>query len=197
MKLIDVELTGVSAYLQHRFSEESLFGLLAPKTKKKVVEEVKTPREIAEKHAYKGKDGTFYIPLEQVSGAFAYAASDYKLSSTSRKSLKTVAKGIFRPASETATILDLDNRPVADFETDVRRAVNHKSGAVAVCRPRFDQWKVRFQVELDDSILPEKTALEILNDAGKRSGIGSFRVSKNGFFGQFAVTSWKESKRPN
>ncbi len=191
MKLFKVKIKGTTALMHHRFTEEALFGLLGPKTKKKKSEEPRTPREIAESHAYKGTDGSFYIPTEMVGGAFALAASEYKLSSTSRKSLKTVAKAAFRPTQETATLKN-DGQPIKDFEVDVRRATNHKVGAVAVCRPRFDRWEAEFDVQIDTDISPDKTALEILQEAGKKSGIGSFRVSKGGFFGQFNVIEWKE-----
>lgn len=180
--------------MHHRFTEEALFGLLAPKGKKKPVQEVRTPREIAETHAYKTTDGKFYIPTEYVAGAFAGASSEYKLSNTSRKSLKGVAKAVFRPISEMAILIDHDGKYLKDFEVDVRKATNHLAGAVAVCRPRFDKWAVEFDVQIDDSIIPEKTALEILEESGKKIGIGSFRVARGGFFGQFQVTNWEEIK---
>lgn len=61
-----------------------------------------------------------------------------------------------------------------------------------MCRPRFDVWNTEFEITIDDNFLDANTALEILNDAGKRSGIGSFRVQRGGYFGQFQVTEWKE-----
>lgn len=97
-----------------------------------------------------------------------------------------------RPATEFATLTDLLDIPLSTFEVDIRKATNHQKGAVAVCRPRFDKWKVKTEIIIDEDLLSPEIALEMLNDSGKRSGIGSFRVSKGGYFGQFQVTSFKE-----
>lgn len=191
MKTIEVHIEGTTPLLQHRMDEETLFGLLGAKQKKaKAVEEL-TPRDIANKAAYKD-DAGYYIPMEYVVGAFRYTASDYKESNKSRKSLKTVAAGIFRPVTDRTHLLDAEDKPIQSFEVDVRKATNHTKGAIAVCRPRFDRWRAKFQVNIDDTVIAVPMAQQILDDAGKRSGIGSFRVSKGGYFGQFRITSWKE-----
>lgn len=193
MKTFEVEITGITPLLQHRMPEEELFALLGAKGTKKKVKEELTPREIADRHAYCADNGVYYVPMEYLSGAFAHCASDYKQKNSIRKSIKSVAKGVFRPATTTADLLDEDNNPIKSFEVDIRKGVNHQKGAVAVCRPRFDRWKVKFVVNVDDTILEPEVCHEILRDAGKRSGIGSFRVSKNGYFGQFQVTSWQQA----
>lgn len=192
MKNFEVELTGDSPLMHHRMTEEALYSLLGAKSKKKKDKEERTPREIAEQHAYKANDGTFYIPLSYVTSAFAYAASDYKQSSSSRKSYKTIACGIFQPNSENATLTDEKNKPLKDFEVDVRKGNNHQRGAVAVCRPRFDRWKTKFSVALDTDLINEATALSILQDAGKKAGIGSYRICKGGPFGKFSVTKFEK-----
>lgn len=191
MKSFEVEIKGDSPLLHHRMTEEALFELLGAKSRKKKDKEERTPREIAEKHAYKTTDGKFFIPLSYVSGAFAHVASDYKQSSSSRKSYKSIAGGIFQPQTEHAFLTDHEDKPIDSFEVDIRKATNHKVGAVAVCRPRFDRWKTRFVVSIDTDLISEATALSILQDSGKRSGIGSFRVSKGGSFGRFSVTEFK------
>lgn len=191
MKEIEVSITGVTALMQHRMPDEALFALLGAKSEKKKSEEELTPRQIAEKHCYKNEHG-YYIPLEYVIGAVKHVASDYKQKNTARKSLKTVAAGAIRPAQDYATITDENQEALKSFEVDVRKATNHQKGAVAVCRPRFDKWNAKFRLMIDDSIISVSVAQEMLTDAGKRSGIGSYRVSKGGYFGQFRITEWTE-----
>ena len=190
MKSFKVELTGVTPLLHHRMTEESLMGLLGAKSKKKIVKGEKLPREIAEDHAYKTTTGEYYVPMDYVTGAFKHVASDYKQTS-GKKSYKAIAGGIFRPQQESAILMKKDGTTIKDFEVDIRKATNHQAGAVAVCRPRFDEWKTEFIVTIDETLIAPEMALEILTDAGKRSGIGSYRVSKNGYFGQFSVTSFQ------
>lgn len=190
MKTFEVKIKGITPLLHHRMTEEALFQLMGAKTSKKKAKEVKTPREIAEEHVYKTTDGKYCIPLSYVSGAFSHVASDYKQTNSQRKSYKAIAGGVFRPIGESAVLTDESDEPLKTFEVDIRKATNHRAGAVAVCRPRFDQWSTTFQVAINTDLLPEETALSILNDAGTRSGIGSFRVSKSGYFGQFSVVSF-------
>lgn len=194
MKTFNVEIKGLTPLMQHRMPEEALFGLLGIKECLKKPKEVRTPREIAEEHVYKLEDGTFYIPLQYISGAVTNASSDYKQKNSSRKSLKGVIGGAFRPVGDKAILYD-GKEPIKSFEVDIRKAVNHLKGAVAVCRPRFDKWEAKFSVCINDDILSPEIAHQILEDSGRRVGIGSFRVSKCGFFGQFEVLHWKEQTR--
>lgn len=193
MKTYRMTIKGTTPLLQHRMTEDELFGLLGAKTEKKKDKETQTPREIAEKYAYRDGD-KFYVPAEYLSGAFAHVASDYKQKNSVRKSLKTIARGIFRPTSDKFHLKDKDGKFIGDFEVDVRKATNHQKGAIAVCRPRFDQWQFDAEVMIDESLVSPETVLDVLNDAGKRSGMGSFRVFKGGYFGQFQVMSFEESK---
>lgn len=193
MKQVEVEIEGVTPLLQHRMNEETLMGLLAPKARKtKVVEEL-TPRQIAEKAVYRDDKGCF-IPAEYVVGAFKFAASDFKENNKTRRSMKTIAAAIFRPNEGVIRLLDEEGKQLKDFEVDIKKATNHAAkGAVAVCRPRFDRWKCRFTVSIDDSMIAPALAQQIFEESGKRVGIGSFRVAKGGVFGQFRVTKWKET----
>lgn len=194
MKNIKVKIKGVTPLLQHRFTDDELMSLLGGKTAKKKDKEILTPRQIAEKHAYKGIDGTFQLPTAYFTGAFKAVASEYKQKNSVRKSMKSIAGGIFKPQSEFITLMDESEVPLTNFEVDIRKATNHLKGAVAVCRPRFDRWQCELEVMIDDELASPETVHEILNDAGKRSGVGSFRVSKGGSFGQFRVIEFRETE---
>lgn len=132
MKTIEIEIKGTTPLLQHRMNEDDLFSLLGAKTQKKKDKEELTPREIAERAAYKSTSGVYFIPMEYIAGAFAHVASDYKQKNSIRKSLKSVAKGIFRPAQDSAELLGLDDIPITSFEVDIRKAVNHQRGAASI-----------------------------------------------------------------
>lgn len=193
MKRFEIELKGVTPLLHHRMTEEELHSLLGSKSKKKKDKEELTPREIAEKYAYKNGE-KYCIPTSYIVGAFRGVASEYKQKNSQRKSLKSIAGGIFRTEHEYADLTNHNDEPLTNFEVDIRKATNHQKGAVAVCRPRFDEWKLRTTISVDTNLVNEDTVLEMLNDSGKRSGIGSFRVSKGGYFGQYQVTKFLELK---
>lgn len=192
MKKVIVKIKGITPLLQHRMPEDTLFGLLGVKSSKKKDKEILTPRQIAEKHAYQRKDKTCYIPAEYLAGAFAAVSGDYKQKNSIRKSIKAIANGIFRPTEGEITLTNKKGKPLTEFEVDVRKATNHQKGAIAVCRPRFDEWFITTEIEIDDDLVSLETAQQILEDAGRRSGIGSFRVSRGGYFGQFTIEEFKE-----
>lgn len=192
MKNYQVKIEGLTPLMHHRMTEESLHQLLGTKDKKKKPKEDITPREIAAQHAYKTVDGEFYIPADYVTGAFIHVSSEFKRQDSQRKSYKTIAGGIFRLNEEKAILTTKKGKTIKDFEVDIRKATNHQKGAVAVCRPRFDDWATEFTVSVDTEIIEPETVLQMLEDAGRRAGIGSFRVAKRGYFGQFQVTRWEE-----
>lgn len=193
MKRIKIRVKGLTPLLQHRMRDEELMALLGTKTKKKKDKEEQTPRQIAESYAYKNEQG-FVVPSSYLVGAFKSVASEYKQKNSVRKSLKSIAGGIFRPESEFIQLINSKNKPLKDFEVDIKKATNHQKGAVAVCRPRFDEWELEMIASIDEELVSQEMVLDVLNDAGKRSGIGSFRVSKGGYYGQFQVTSFEELK---
>ena len=193
MKTFRIKIKGKTPLMHHRMTEEAIMGLLQPKSKKKTVQdESRTPRDIAAQHAYANEDGTYYIPTEYLIGAFKTVASDYKQKDSQRKSYKSIVGGIFRPVEAKASLKDHSGKPIKTFEVDIKKATNHQKGAVAICRPRFDEWSVETEVQIDDTLLDEHTARQILTDAGTRSGIGSFRVARGGFYGQFSVEEFKQ-----
>lgn len=194
MRTVRIEITGNTPLMHHRMTEDQLFGLLGTKTKQLKDKTEQVPREIAEKHAYKNKKGEYYVPAEYICGAVASVASDYKQSNSAKRTLKSVARSVFRPVVGELILLDHKNKPLKEFEVDVRKGTNHKAGAVAICRPRFDEWRIQFDANISDELVSPETMQLILEDAGRRSGIGSFRVSKGGVFGQFRLTRFEELK---
>lgn len=195
MKTYNVKIIGVTALMHHKMSEEDILKLLGAKDKKKEVKQVFTPRELAAKHAYQYKDGKCYIPGGYLSGAFIQCSSDFKRTDNSKKSLKSIAAGAFRIMQEEILLKHPKNGKVlTDFEVDIRKGTNHQKGAVCVCRPRFDEWSAEFTVELDEQLISRETAQTILEESGRRVGIGSFRVSKQGQYGQFRIEHFKPIK---
>lgn len=193
MSLFKVRIEGTTPLMHHRMTNEALMKLLGTETKQKSDKKhgALLPRDIAEQHAYKDTDGSFYIPMDYISGVSKSVASEYKQKNSVRRSLKSVVAGAIRPAQEKATLLTKKNKPIKDFEVDIKKATNHQAGAVAVCRPRFDEWCAEFDLTINEDLVSQEVVQQILNDAGIRSGIGSFRVAKNGYYGQFVVTHWK------
>lgn len=86
---------------------------------------------------------------------------------------------------------DEDYDPEAVWVDDVRRGCLPKDGtAVAIVRPRFNQWGFKVHITVDESILKADRVKELFNIAGRSVGLGDFRPSRRGPFGTFVVKRW-------
>jgi hypothetical protein len=52
-------------------------------------------------------------------------------------------------------------------------------------RPKWDEWSVSFELHVDNDTITVETVKEIVENAGKFVGVGSFTPRCNGSFGRF------------
>lgn len=152
-----------------------------------------TREEVAELACYRLADGSCAVPVLAPRGAMIEAAKSFKLKG-SRSSLGALLTGCEVEPMEHVPIMR-DGKPVTEYVIDSRRAVNKNTkGAIIVHRPKFAAgWRITFSIILDDGLFKisdeevRETLTEVLNDAGMRKGIGSYRPAKGGWFGRFKV----------
>lgn len=186
-KLIDVEITGITSLLQHRFAEAAeVDGAAATRTVNVLTE---TPRDAAERVAYRKDDGTLYHPGAAIARLLREAGGSHKQKG-SRRSVKYIV-----PAAVLVTedALPLSNgKPLTDFEVDSRPVtIPATKGRIMRHRPRSDEWRIEFGLEIDETVLPAETIHQLLVEGGTRIGIGDYRPEKGGPFGRFQVTRWE------
>lgn len=186
MRSIEVEITGISPFLMHRFSEEDRAKMEAGSSH---ITAKSTPEETAERAAYRlatsnGSQGNLYVPSEHVLGCIRKAAAFRKIGR--RSAVMAFCAGVFiRPER-----IDLGQ---SAYEIDARSVVNPTTRGRVMCyRPKLDSWRIRFTLEYNESIIPSIDLVRaVLDDGGAMVGIGSFRPEKKGAFGRFVVTGWK------
>lgn len=186
MKTIEVEITGTSPMLQHRFGEQAEQA----KPTRKVLIERDEPRTAAEKVVYRAPDGTCYIPGGAIARLLREAGGSHKQVGN-RKTLKYVVPAAVLVPQDT---IGLHNgKPITTFEVDSRPVtIPATKGRVMRHRPRFDEWQATFALEIDDELLPVEIVHQLLTEGGRGIGIGDFRPEKGGPFGRFRVTRWDE-----
>jgi len=180
---------GITPLMQHRITDAAKLGIREGTRKVKRV--VKLPREEAEEHLYRLEDGTLYHPGEAILAGLREAASYHKQKST-RKSCKYVLPAACMITSAVCPLLVPGSlEPLTEWEVDVRTGVNGKTkDRIVVCRPRFDRWALRVEMELFTDVLDEAEIRGFLVECGLRIGIGSFRPERGGPFGRFHLVSW-------
>lgn len=200
--LVEYKIEGISPLLMHKFSEETYNQ---PKSQNNNL----TPREVAEKYAYRVRDITgnekdmeLYIPGYCIYACLIQAGKFHKLG----KKQITNAKTTILPAG----CLLVDKHPnkhsgygmynseicglgTDHFEIDTRSAVNNKTASRIISyRPRLDVWKTSFVVKIDATVFPTSLIDDIVMDAGSKCGLLSFRPLNKGWYGRFMIIGKKE-----
>ena len=81
------------------------------------------------------------------------------------------------------------------YEVDSRSVVIPSTGGRIMChRPRLDEWALDFTLDIDTEMFSPALVRQIVDDAGKKVGLGDYRPDRKGPFGKFVVVNWKESK---
>jgi hypothetical protein len=193
MQHITVTLQGTSPLLMHRFNEQAEAKSQAGTRKIKLAEDAATPRETAMLAAYMDEKGRLYTPSTWVMGSLINTGSEHKLTG-SRKSLRFLLPSAVRVAKDRADLLDPDTKkPIVDFEVDARPVVIPATkGRVMRYRPRIERWNLVCDFFVDTEMIAVSKVVELLNEAGRKYGIGDFRPEKRGPFGCFVVTNVKE-----
>jgi hypothetical protein len=154
---------------------------------------IPTPEIEAEKGLYIDGDGDYCVPGIAIRNAMLKAAAKFSAPFQKKKENLRQVMGHCIVGPELLKILSQKtNKPLREYEIDRRRAVIQRQGIIR-CRPRFDGWKVKFELIYDDMILrsDEETVRvmfeEVLGYAGNIVGIMDYRPEKGGWFGLFEV----------
>jgi hypothetical protein len=192
MKRYNVRIEGDTPLLQHRFGEAA--EAESGKSTRRVTLADETPRQAAEKAAYKDGEGRFYFPGAAISRLLREAGGAHKQKG-SRKSVKFIVPAAVLVLDDAVVIMNGDGKPAKDFEVDSRPVVIPATrGRVMRHRPRFDKWSAKFQVRVNEAVLGPDVVHKLLTEGGEQIGIGDFRPEKGGPFGTFRVVVWEEAK---
>lgn len=187
--MIKVEIQGISPLLCNRFFDESTGTSSAIKSGNKG-----TPREQAEKKLYLDSKRQPIIPGPNIFRSIIDAGAFHK----SGKNKITTMRSSLIPAGLALTeiecpILGPQSEPA--WEVDSRSVVIPSTGGRVMChRPRFDTWRINFTLDVDNGMFTNDLVRQIVDDAGKRIGLGDFRPARKGPFGRFQVTLWRPEK---
>lgn len=187
-KTLTITIAGRSPLLTHN---PTSMGRSAKKPKMGGGPSIPTPHEEAEMGLYV-HEGKWGIPGIAIRNALVKAAGSWSAPGGKKRDKLRPLVSHTMVVPEIVPIVDAKGKPVKTYEIDTRRAVVQRSGILR-SRPKFTDWFLVFDLIYDDSIIAgsqeEVQALfcEVLNDAGKRIGIGDYRPEKTGWFGRFEV----------
>lgn len=192
MTTVQVEIKGTTPLLQHRFTEAAEMNA----STRNILVEQPIPRDEARKCAYiDPKTNRHWFPGGAVSRLLRESGGNHKLRG-SRRSAKFVVPAAVIVMDDAVTVLNSDTgRAVTgdEFEVDSRPVVIPSTkGRVMRHRPRHDKWAAKFNLRINEAVLPVEFVHKLLGEGGQQIGLGDFRPEKGGPFGTFRVVSWKE-----
>lgn len=188
MTKLNVEIFGTTPLICNRFSEEAAMSATKGSRSSLAVSDKGSPVEICEKKLYLDEDGAYIIPQPNLMACIVNGGIFFKSGKRQITTQKTsllyglmVIEGSQIPI-ESDSGWKVDTRPVRIPST---------GGRILAHRPCFDDWKLRFVIEVDDE-MPLDLLRDIVDAAGKKIGLGDFRPQTKGPYGRFVVTEWKQ-----
>ena len=181
MNEYSVTIEGTTPLLFNRFIEASI----SSKTKKRAGA---TKDVVVEDKLYKDGKGKICIPSTWIYGSLIESAKNFKI-----------------PGKRTATYSRLVGSTIQinpemfemfpqNWEPYTISAVNPATrGRIMTTRPRFNKWKVTFNIIFNEDDLPLEVIKNVIDYAGNYVGIGDWRPAKKGQFGKFIVTKFEEA----
>jgi len=189
MSMVQVRIKGTTPLLVHKFTDAAAMEATKA-TRASIKSSNKTPRDEAEVFLYKSiKDNkTLVFPGINVHRSIIDAGIFHKVG----RNKVTTAKTSLVPSAVFMQEIELPIKP-AKWEVDSRPVVIPATGGRVIRhRPRFDEWELSFTLEIDEDTFPEDFVRLLVDDAGKKIGLGDFRPARKGPFGRFVVTHWKK-----
>ena len=186
MKEIHVEIAGVTPLLLHRFTDEAQL-VATSGSRSSIANDSDAPTEQAYQALYTDEDGASGIPQPNLLRAIIDAGKFHKLG----RSKVTTQKSSIVPACVSIRELFIPIESESGWKVDTRPVrIPATGGRILRHRPCYDDWKLSFTVELDETVITLKMLRTIVDDAGSKIGLGDFRPDCKGPFGKFKVTTW-------
>ena len=189
---IQIVIEGITPLLCNRFTDEQARAATAG-TRGSTQGDRGSEREIAESKLYRDRDGTVCIPQPNLLACLVDGGSWHKIG---KKQVTTKTSSLLYSCLDIpGVMIPIEHK--APWSVDIRPIVIPSTKGRILCyRPRFDDWRLTFEIELITEIVGVKLARAIVDDAGSKIGLGDFRPSRKGPFGRFAVVHWQEIAIP-
>jgi hypothetical protein len=187
-----IRIEGISPLILNRFTDEAAMSATSGTRTAVVGNEKGSPKAQAEKKLYWSVDGeTLIVPSPNVFACIIAGGAFHKAG----KSKITTQKSSLIPACVAISEVEIPIISKEGWMVDTRAVrIPSTGGRILAHRPIFNDWQLSFTLELDDDFMSASLLRQIVDDAGKRVGLGDFRPACKGPFGRFVVTQWERAE---
>lgn len=189
---INVTIQGIAPLLMNRFTEAAEIQVSGG-TAVTFKGDKGPPREQAAPKRYADEHGRLYLPGTNLFAAIIAAGAFHKAGKSKLTTLKTslIPAGMLVD-DLVCPLHDASGEPLTHWEVDSRSVVIPSTGGRIMChRPRIDEWCCSFTVDVDTTMFTPSLIRAVIDDAGKKIGLGDYRPARKGPFGRFVVTRWE------
>jgi len=185
---LKIRIEGTTALLCNRFSDEAAAASTNGTRASSAAQDRGTPQEVCKSKLYLGLDGEPMIPQPNLMRALVEGGRFTKIG----KAQITTSKSTMLYSCVDIAGAEIPLLHTQPWKVDTRAVrIPSTGGRILAHRPMFDDWALAFELDLDEQIMGEKVFRQIVDDAGKRIGLGDFRPACKGPFGRFVVTQWE------
>lgn len=188
---VQVTIEGITALLMNRFTEAAEVAVSGG-TSVSFRGDKGTPREQAAAKRYADQDGNLYLPGPNIFAAIIAAGTFHKAGKSKLTTMKTslIPAGVM-VEDLVCPLHTADGEPIRDWEVDSRSVVIPSTGGRIMChRPRVDAWACTFTLDIEKDMFTPNLIRAVIDDAGKKIGVGDYRPQRKGPFGRFVVKQW-------
>lgn len=185
---LQIPIIGTSPLIMHAWDAKSRQQMLDSFQGRKPPKEPKNPQAEYEAAFYRLDDGRFGFPV------LAFKAATVEASRFFGKSVTKVGlrqclffTGIYSKSAG-QSLVAIDGEPV-QREDVVRVGI---SGRDLRYRPEFSEWSATLDVTFVKSMLTTDSVLSLVSAGGLGTGVGEWRVEKDGDFGTYAIDPTRE-----
>ena len=176
---IKVQIEGTTPILFNRFRDVQIEGKSKKRTGAMAESDIEDKLFIIDKK--------ICLPAVYLKNCITEASKQFKIVG---KGKSTYSKLVASTVDIIPDMIELDS---GKFEIFRISAVNPMTkGRMMTERPRFNKWKAKFEIVLNDPAVPFGVINEILEHAGKYVGIGDWRPEKKGMHGKFLISEFKK-----
>lgn len=188
---IEVTISGITPLLMNRFTEANEVAVSGG-TSVSYRGDKGTPREQATPKRYADSEGRLYIPGPNIFAAIIAAGTFHKAGKSKLTTMKTSLIPAGLMVDDLICLLtDASGEPLTEWEVDSRSVVIPSTGGrIMAHRPRVDAWHATFTLDVDTTMFTPNLVRSVVDDAGKKIGLGDYRPARKGPFGRFVVSRW-------
>jgi hypothetical protein len=188
---IKIKIEGITPLICNRFTDEAALAASSGSRGSGSAQDRGLPQAICEAKLYTGLDGKPMIPQPNLLRCLVEGGRFHKAGKTQITTARS---------SHLYACLDIEGAEIPliheqPWKVDTRAVrIPATGGRILAHRPMFDDWALEFVAELDTDIVGVSILRRIVDDAGRRIGLGDFRPATKGPYGKFVVVKWEEIK---